>query len=773
LFKNLARPFNASVLVMVSFLSFAVPICGAQQPKKPFTVPDEIALTLFGTPSGAPPKVRFSPDNKYFAVWSERGRVDLNVVEDSLRFYRSQDAQNFLSHSRQSGQLSPLWIATRSAKEGPIIDDWRWLPNSQGVAFLQRTPSGHQRLVLADLASKTIEPLTTAAEQVKSFDIRDRQHYVYTVTDPVPLQEIHDERRKTEVVGTGRLIWQLVLPDNARSIAMSSHRNYLCAVLGGKRFAIKRDGASIQVSDNLVLSPDGKSLVATLPVPEVPVSWETLYPPPYASFPYRIHAGRVPSTAAPVNQYVRIDLRTGSVLSLTDAPTSNDAGWFASGSPSWSSDGEQIVLPGTFIESKDRTPSRPCVAVVDLLSRNRTCVEVLKAETETGVEEGYHMIRDAQFVDGDERRVMVSFYNHLDHSPRTTEYRLTADGRWQAAGQSKGEANVEHNGLEISVKQSFKEAPLLVALDKLTSQVIWDPNPRLKEIELGQASIYTWKDKDGRERRAGLFKPSDYKPGQRYPLVIQTHGFAESEFRPSGVFPTGMAARALAEAGIMVLQTEKVGECTDSDTPDEGPCKVSAIETVARRLVSEGLVDPEQIGIIGFSATCHTVMEVLTTGSFHIKAALITDGVLVDYLQYLLQIQSGNELDEENSTIGAPPFGQGLKLWLERSPGFNLDKVNAPLLVVGEGPASLLAMWQPYAGLRYLHKPVDLIMLNTDEHILTNPAVRMASQGGSVDWFRFWLQDYEDPDPAKAEQYVRWRELRKLQEQNQSTARTN
>jgi len=43
----------------------------------------------------------------------------------------------------------------------------------------------------------------------------------------------------------------------------------------------------------------------------------------------------------------------------------------------------------------------------------------------------------------------------------------------------------------------------------------------------------------------------------------------------------------------------------------------------------------------------------------------------------------------------------------------------------------------------------------------------MASQGGSVDWFRFWLQDYEDPDPTKTEQYARWRELRKLQEESE------
>ena len=82
------------------------------------------------------------------------------------------------------------------------------------------------------------------------------------------------------------------------------------------------------------------------------------------------------------------------------------------------------------------------------------------------------------------------------------------------------------NGLEVTVKQGFNEPPLLVATDKQTSRVIWDPNPQLKNIELGQASVYTWKDKEGREWKGGLYKPSNYKPGQRYPLVIQTHGFS-------------------------------------------------------------------------------------------------------------------------------------------------------------------------------------------------------------------------------------------------------
>jgi dipeptidyl aminopeptidase/acylaminoacyl peptidase len=181
--------------------------------------------------------------------------------------------------------------------------------------------------------------------------------------------------------------------------------------------------------------------------------------------------------------------------------------------------------------------------------------------------------------------------------------------------------------------------------------------------------------------------------------------------------------------------------------------------------VSEGLVDPERIGIIGFSRTCFYVMETLTTVSIHLKAALITDGVMEDYFQYMLRPELLAE--ESNPMIGGPPFGKGLQQWLKRSPGFNLDKITTPLFIVAEGSDSLLTMWEPYAGLHYLHKPVDLMMLDTDEHVLTNPAVRLASQGSSVDWFRFWLQGYEDPAPAKAEQYKRWRELRQLQEANE------
>ena len=737
---------------------------------KPFTVADEIGLTRFGGSwTAIEEQVAFSPDGRYFAVETERGRAELNRVEDSLRFYRSQDVIDSLKHV--SHPPSPVWILTRSGREGPIINNWRWLADSSGVAFLETDSLSNQRLVLADLGRKAMEILTPKTDRVGAFDVRDRQHYVYATRDHEEKLREEAAREAAAVVGTGRSLFELILPSDPVTKYIQRSALNVWAVIGGKRFMLKRHGLPLKFFDeDLALSPDGNSLVTKMPVSNVPVAWELLYPPPFDSDTYRIHSGKYDALASRVHEYVLVDLRNGFIEALTGAPTSNDAGWWTLGSPTWSSDSRDVLLPGTFVTSKDGVPSRPCVALVEVASRTATCIEVLKGHTPTGVEPGYHLVTSAMFANGKSRRVLVDFRSHDNWtSMGTIEYESAAGGSWEKKRETrKREGQASYRTLQVAVRQGMNDPPVLIAEMGGKSRVIWDPDrPLLQNLELGRGTLFTWKDKDGRERRGGLYKPIDYQPGKRYPLVIQTHGFEEFQFLPSGLFTTAFAARELAAAGMMVLQVGEVGDCEIS-TPNEGLCNASGYETVANQLVSDGLVDPDKIGIIGFSRTCFYVMEMLTTSALHLRAASITDGVMETYSQYLAQINQGNEVDEENAIIGAAPFGSGLQQWLKHSPGFNLDKISTPLLVVGCGPDSLLLMWEPYAGLRYLHRPVDLIMLNTDEHILTNPAARIASQGSSVDWFRFWLKGEEDPNPAKADQYRRWRELRHLQETKDS-----
>jgi hypothetical protein len=118
---------------------------------------------------------------------------------------------------------------------------------------------------------------------------------------------------------------------------------------------------------------------------------------------------------------------------------------------------------------------------------------------------------------------------------------------------------------------------------------------------------------------------------------------------------------------------------------------------------------------------------------------------------------------------GGAPFGDGLKSWLVKSPGFNADKVHTPLwLVLQSGPISgVLSHWEMFSRLRRLGKPVELYVMPDVEHGShnpQNPRQVVALQQGEVDWFDFWLNGREDPDPKKADQYVRWRKLRALHE---------
>src|SRR5580704_10216055 len=93
---NPGTRYFATILVLISSLAWAVPDCHAQQAKRPFTVADDIGFAYFADLYGGAAAVEFSPDGNYFAVDTERGHLDLNTVEDSLAFYRSQDVEDFL-----------------------------------------------------------------------------------------------------------------------------------------------------------------------------------------------------------------------------------------------------------------------------------------------------------------------------------------------------------------------------------------------------------------------------------------------------------------------------------------------------------------------------------------------------------------------------------------------------------------------------------------------------------------------------------------------------
>jgi hypothetical protein len=460
------------------------------------------------------------------------------------------------------------------------------------------------------------------------------------------------------------------------------------------------------------------------------------------------------------------------VTPLTNAPIGSAAGWWARLRAAWSPDGRFIVLPDTFIppdQQKEKSQAGPpCTAVVELGSGKISCLEPLREPPKGSEDEkSLRIVIGVEFVRGATERVETR-YRLADGSDQLEYHHLEPDRSWKRESGTIAGQETDPRKIEVAVKQGLNEPPVLVGTDihSGVSKQIWNPNPQLKQIALGEESVFRWKDDTGRDWVGGLYKPPDYVSGRRYPLVIQTHGFRQKTFNPAGTYPTGFAAQELAAAEIVVLQVE---DCPVRLSIEEASCQVAGYEAAVKQLAAQGLIDPDRVGIIGFSRTCYYVMQALTDAELHLRAASITDGIVFGYVEYIMHWNlSNNEgAHEADTVIGAPPFGQGLEDWLKRSPEFNLDKVAAPLQVVVRGHPALLTMWEPYAGLNYLNKPVDLILLpDFGTHPLSNPAQRAASQTATVDWFRFWLRDEVDPDPQKRGEYDRWRALRDLKQAN-------
>src|SRR5205823_4866548 len=236
----------------------------------------------------------------------------------------------------------------------------------------------------------------------------------------------------------------------------------LWAVLEGQRFQVKHHGATPDFEDlAMALSPDGRWLATLAPVEKVPASWESLFPPPQFYSITEIQPHPIVVGRGTAKQFVRIDLKSGAIEPLVDAPSMDSVGILGGGGPAWSDDGAAILLPGTFLKAKENEPARPCVAIVNVASKSSGCVVTPKEgyTKNTDPVDNYHrpvdVIVGARFAFHDQHRVQVTFDTRDGTPGRTTSYERGADGAWKALGETIGAAESGPNGLEVRIKETF------------------------------------------------------------------------------------------------------------------------------------------------------------------------------------------------------------------------------------------------------------------------------------------------------------------------------
>ncbi len=305
-------------------------------------------------------------------------------------------------------------------------------------------------------------------------------------------------------------------------------------------------------------------------------------------------------------------------------------------------------------------------------------------------------------------------------------------------------------------------------------ETLFDPNPGFSRYRLGRVEKLDVTDGRGHDAFGHLVYPPHFESGCRYPMVIVQYlskGFLDGGVGDEyPIFP-------LAAAGFLVYSSDNpemgrllarfdtsrwqglVGYAAEAIGPSARRQRsaLDVFEAVIDRLTRRGILDPTRVGITGLSAGA----EVLYYALIHSRrfAAAATSGMPSPESFDLYVNRQARAIVE--GYWGARTLAQAIRRDESvLSLGHNLSRVNTPLLMQ-VSDHELLSVLPDYVALRDAGKPVEAFVFPHEYHIKWQPLHKLAVGERTVDWFRFWLQGEEDPDPAKAARYARWRALRR------------
>jgi hypothetical protein len=726
--------------------------------RRAVTVADCIQMTGLGDPyyvdGGRADGIvaKFSPNGKHFVVLVRKGNLQNNTNEYSLLLFKTAD----VFHSPAPQRL----ISMSSSSNQPAIHNVVWLNDNDSILFLGEHPGETSQLYSLRVSSKQLKKLTHRTTNVTSFAATASGQEIVYVTEKAASSLINANVLRNGFIVTNEWLSD-VISGRYGGGDDDEHRLYIRRAGKRQETQIRLVGHVID-SDELAmaLSPNGSYLLIQTTSTHIPESWGKYEDQSLQTVTRHLPRG----TRTNVGQYELVDTRTGESTLLSGTPIPSLMSEMA-----WSPDGNSVVVSDVYLplDIDNFTEQR--------LRRSHAFLVEYKIPS-----------RQFQTVSAQDLRLLkwdaktntvvcdVGRIASINGKSTPKVYFRKNGGTWSQVDAP--EVAKTASQLDIVLDENMNAPPRIMSIAPGDGRksVLMDLNPQFRDLAFAKVEEVSWKSSLGEELSGGLYWPVDYVAGRKYPLVIQTHGWISNRFWMNGPVATGFAAQPLAGKGFFVLQLGETAAWHLTQTAKEVPSAVAAYESAIDYLDGRGLIDRNLVAIIGFSRTCYYVTHMLAFSKYHITAAVIADGVDGDYFQYFAFSNAeplfGLEFEKMN---GGAPFGDALSSWVERVSAFHMDRVQAPVRIQAIGTKSLLLEWNWFSGLLVLGKSVDMVYLPDGTHRLKKPWELMISQQGDVDWFCFWLKGEEDPDPTKAAQYKRWRELRKLQQANNAGQRPN
>ena len=278
-------------------------------------------------------------------------------------------------------------------------------------------------------------------------------------------------------------------------------------------------------------------------------------------------------------------------------------------------------------------------------------------------------------------------------------------------------------------------------------------NPQQSEYLWPTAELIRWKSYQGVELEGIVYKPENYDPAKKYPLLVyyyELNGDNLHNYRSPAPTASTINPTEYASAGYLVFIPDiryKPGY------PAKGAydCIMSGTDY----LLKHYSIDSNRMGLQGQSWGGYQTAQLITMTNRY-KAAMAGAPVSNMFSAYG-GIRWGSGLNRQfqyestQSRIGATIWERP-DLYIENSPLFHLPKVNTPLLVMANDKDGAVPWYQGielYTGLRRLGKPCWMLNYNDDDHNLTKLPNKMDLSIRMRQFFDFYLNNGLEPQWMK------------------------
>jgi dipeptidyl aminopeptidase/acylaminoacyl peptidase len=276
--------------------------------------------------------------------------------------------------------------------------------------------------------------------------------------------------------------------------------------------------------------------------------------------------------------------------------------------------------------------------------------------------------------------------------------------------------------------------------------------------------LLEWTDALGNPGYGYLYKPIGYQDGLRYPTIVLPFYGAPYSFDSSSVVANEYPTYVFASRGIAVLRPDVLLYSRKIHGGDQSLAAVRAVyagnlaivEAAVAASVKRGVSDGTRVGIAGLSYGSRITSYAITHSKiFHAAALTFVAPSAEDALPYYSMSQSVQDVYRRSDVAGSLEV-VGAR---EASVTEWADRVQSPVLI-DASDAEMAASVEAAVGLRERKKPVEFIVFPDALHYKKWPRQLRRVWQLNVDWFDFWLRDFREPDPQRADQFRRWDKLR-------------